>query len=128
MSEVRSRGSLRVLIADDNADLLLGTALLLRSRGHQVLTVPDGDLALAEAERFGPDVLVLDINLPGLDGYQVARRVRASGWGETVKLVALTAWSTADDHKRAQAAGFDMHVTKDGDIETLLRVLDDRLR
>lgn len=112
-----------VLIADDNRDALESLAALLSMHGHQVHVAADGGEALAQAERVRPDVVLLDIGMPGLTGYEVARRIRASDWGQQMLLVALTGWGQAEDQARARAAGFDHHITKPLDLERLLGLL-----
>jgi signal transduction histidine kinase len=112
-----------VLIADDNRDALESLAALLSMHGHEVHVAADGGEALAQAERVRPDVVLLDIGMPGLTGYEVARRIRASDWGQQMLLVALTGWGQAEDQARAHAAGFDHHITKPVDLERLLGLL-----
>jgi CheY-like chemotaxis protein len=80
---------------------------------------PDGESALAAAQALRPDVAVLDIGMPGLNGYEVARRIRAEPWGARIRLIALTGWGQAEDVERAHAAGFDHHVTKPVDLDAL---------
>lgn len=112
-----------VLIADDNRDGLESLAALLSMHGHEVHVAADGSEALAQAERVRPDVVLLDIGMPGLTGYEVASRIRASDWGRQMLLVALTGWGQAEDQARARAAGFDHHITKPLDLERLLGLL-----
>lgn len=115
--------SRRVLIADDNPDGLESLAALLSMHGHEVHVAADGGEALAQAGRVRPDVALLDIGMPGLTGYEVARRIRASDWGQRMLLIALTGWGQAQDQARARAAGFDHHITKPLDLERLLALL-----
>lgn len=115
----------RVLVVDDNRDAAESLAMLLEISGYEVRVAYDGMQALEELERFHPDVVLLDIGMPGLDGYEVARRMRASPRGKAVRLVALTGWGQGQDKCRAAEAGFDEHLTKPVDpalIETLLTV------
>jgi signal transduction histidine kinase/CheY-like chemotaxis protein len=112
-----------MVLADDNRDACLMLAELLRLQGHVVHTAHDGAQAVALAEKVRPDVLVLDIGMPGLNGYEVARTLRAAPWGAAPLLVAATGWSQAQDRERALAAGFDAHLTKPLDPT----VLDDLL-
>jgi signal transduction histidine kinase/ActR/RegA family two-component response regulator len=102
----------RVLVADDNGDAAESMGALLRLMGNEVRIVRDGAAALEEAEAFRPDVMVVDIGMPLLDGYEVARRVREARWGKRIVLVALTGWGQEDDKRRAIEAGFDRHFTK----------------
>ena len=101
-----------VLLADDNRDSADVMAELLRMAGHVVHTANDGLEAAALALRLQPDVLVLDIGMPGLNGYEVARRVRAQPWGARPLMIAATGWGQDDDRQKALAAGFDLHLTK----------------
>ncbi|MFL6694317.1 MAG: response regulator, partial [Ramlibacter sp.] len=114
-----SRASRRILVADDNADALETMATLLEMEGHRVDVAPDGERALAAAQAMRPDVAVLDIGMPGLNGYEVARRIRSEPWGAGIRLIALTGWGQAEDVERAHAAGFDHHVTKPVDLHAL---------
>ncbi len=109
----------RVLIADDNADALETMALLLETLGHEVHTASDGAAALALAEQVQPEVAILDIGMPGLNGYEVAARIRATPWGRPMRLIALTGWGQAQDQARAREAGFDHHCTKPVELEQL---------
>jgi CheY-like chemotaxis protein len=114
-----ARAGRAILVADDNADALLTMAALLEMEGHRVETAADGEAALMLAGTLRPDVAVLDIGMPGLNGYEVARRIRAEPWGAGIRLIALTGWGQAEDVQRAHASGFDHHVTKPVDFEAL---------
>jgi CheY-like chemotaxis protein len=113
----------RVLIVEDNADAreMLGTALT--SAGHEVREADTGTAALDAAATFRPDVGLIDIGLPGVDGYEVARRLRATDEGQRMLLVALTGYGQPEDRRRARAAGFDAHLTKPVLPEQLAEVL-----
>lgn len=115
--------SAEVLVVDDNVDAAESLALLLRVTGHQVRVCHDGLKALAMVEESFPDVAVLDIGLPGLDGYSVARQLRQRAEGRTLLLVALTGYGQEEDRRRAMQAGFDHHLTKPVDPETLVRLV-----
>jgi len=115
--------SRRILVADDNADALESLATVLRLRGHEVYSAPNGALALETAVRHMPEVALLDIGMPLLDGYEVARRIRAQEWGKAVTLVALTGWGQESDRRRSQEAGFDTHLVKPLDLEKLTALL-----
>jgi PAS domain S-box-containing protein len=104
----------RVLVADDNRDAADTLARFLETCGHEVRTAHDGLAAIAECERFAPHVAVLDIGMPGADGYAVARRLRERD-GARPRLIALTGWGQEHDRSRALAAGFDNHLTKPAD-------------
>lgn len=118
-----SRNSARVLIADDNRDGAQSLALMLDLEGHDVRTAADGLEALEIAEEFQPDVVLLDIGMPGIDGYETARRLRARPWARSVLLCAQTGWGQEDDKRRARSAGFDRHLVKPIDPEELNRIL-----
>jgi signal transduction histidine kinase len=111
-SEVYGR---RVLVVDDNVDAAESTAAFLRLEGHEVKAVHDGVQALASLKVFDPHVVVLDIGLPGLDGYAVARQLRERGDTSHVLLIALTGYGQKEDRARAAAAGFDYHYVKPAD-------------
>ena len=109
----------RILIADDNRDAASSLASLLELDGHETRVVNDGALAIATAKAFRPHVALLDIGMPRLNGYEVAREIRAAPWGKGVTLIAVTGWGQAEDKRRAQEAGFDHHFTKPLDLEVL---------
>jgi CheY-like chemotaxis protein len=109
MKAVRRR---RVLIADDNLDAAESLAVLLRMEGHDVTVVHDGRAALATINSVQPEIALLDIGMPELDGYQVARLVRQGSLGRAVTLVAMTGWGQDRDKARALGAGFNHHFTK----------------
>lgn len=102
----------RVLIVDDNVDAAHSLQIALTLKGHTVQAVHDGPNALRVLETFAPDVILLDIGLPEIDGYEVARRIRASPAGRSVKLLAITGWGQEQDRRRARESGFDRHLTK----------------
>ncbi len=102
----------RVLVVDDNRDAADSLAMLLSLAGHDVRVAHGGRAALALAEAFRPDVVLLDIGMPDLDGYAVARALRWEPWGANICLVALTGWGQEEDRRQARAAGFDAHLTK----------------
>jgi len=114
---------LRILVADDNVDSAMSWTLLIQEGGHEVATAYDGLSALESAERLRPQVLLLDVGMPHLDGYEVARRIRATDWGREAWLVAVTGWGQARDRALAGEAGFDEHFTKPLDPDQLTRTL-----
>jgi PAS domain S-box-containing protein len=117
----------RVLIADDNMDAAKTLDLLLRYLGHQTRVVHDGPNALKVAEEFHPEVVLLDIGMPGIDGYEVARRLRANGnW--PMRIIAVTGWGQESDRKRSREAGFDMHLVKPIDANELLNAMSSEVR
>jgi signal transduction histidine kinase len=114
----------RILVADDNSDALESLATLLELGGHEVYSAANGALALESAERHLPEVALLDIGMPKLDGYEVARRIRAQPWGRRITLVALTGWGQESDRRRSGEAGFDSHMVKPLDLDKLTALLD----
>jgi CheY-like chemotaxis protein len=102
----------RVLVADDNADAVATLAMLLRLMGHEVHTARDGLEAVRAAAEFRPDLILLDIGMPKLDGYDACRRIREHPWGRSMKVVALTGWGQEEDKRRSREAGFDCHLVK----------------
>jgi two-component system, chemotaxis family, CheB/CheR fusion protein len=123
--EVKSRASAthRVLIVDDNADAAESMAMLARTWGHEVVVVGDGPSALKAASDFQPQRALVDIGLPGMDGYEVARRRRAAPEHSNLLLVAMTGYGRDEDREKAYAAGFDVHLVKPGDLDELQDVL-----
>jgi signal transduction histidine kinase len=113
----------RILVADDNSDALESLAMLLELGGHEVFSAANGALALESAERHQPEVALLDIGMPKLDGYEVARRIRAQPWGKNIVLVALTGWGQESDRRRSGEAGFDTHLVKPLDLDKLAELL-----
>ena len=117
------RGPLKILVADDNADSADSLALMLGILGHEVRTAGDGEVAVALAEAFRPDVILTDIGMPKLNGYDVARLVRQMPWAAGTVVAALTGWGQDDDKQRSLAAGVDYHLVKPVDLDALNRVL-----
>jgi 4a-hydroxytetrahydrobiopterin dehydratase len=115
---------LRILVVEDNADGARSLGLLLGCEGHQVRSVPNGPAALTEAVAFHPDMVLLDIGLPGgLDGYEVARRLRQLPGGAGLFLAALTGFAQEEDRRRSLAAGFDVHLVKPINLDGLRQLL-----
>ncbi len=110
---------LRVLVVDDNEDAAKSMAMLLRMAGHELRTAHDGLAAIETAEEFRPDVVLLDIGLPGMDGYEVARRLRAATSLNAAVLVALTGYGQEEDRRKSSDAGFDHHLVKPVDLQAL---------
>ena len=113
----------RILIADDNRDAADSLAMLLRMDGHDVTVVHDGRQAVATIDSFRPEIAVLDIGMPELNGYEVARQVRQGPLGTSITLIAVTGWGQASDKERAAGAGFNLHLTKPIELEALAQVL-----
>jgi CheY-like chemotaxis protein len=118
----------RILVADDNEDAAASMAMMLSLLGHEVRTVHDGAAAVEAAVEFRPDIALLDIGMPRVDGLEAARRIRAQPEGTRLVLVALTGWSQPEDRRRSQEAGFDHHLVKPADMEALRALLDPQQR
>jgi PAS domain S-box-containing protein len=102
----------RILVVDDNRDAAESLATMLRLMGHEVRTACDGETGVAIAAEFRPEVILMDLGMPRMDGFEAARRIRSEPWGSGPLLVALTGWGADDDRKRTQEAGFDRHLVK----------------
>lgn len=113
----------RVLVVDDNEDAANSLALILELGGHQTASVYSAVDALQHAPVFRPDVVLLDIGLPGMDGYEVAQKMRELPGLRDIRLVAVTGYGRSDDRIRAREAGFDDHLTKPVDYAVLERTL-----
>lgn len=109
MTQDKSR---RILVIDDNEDAAQTLGMVLEMSGHEVHLAYDGEQAVAMARDLKPQIALVDIGLPKLNGYGVAQSIRAEPWGEKMMLIALTGWGQDDDKRRALAAGFNFHLTK----------------
>jgi PAS domain S-box-containing protein len=121
--ETLAAAVLRILIVDDNEDGAESLAMLLDASGHETEQAYDGPAALELAQRIRPDVVLLDIGLPGLNGYEVCRRIRSETWGKGMVIVALTGWGQEEDRHRSREAGFDTHMVKPVDYDALMKLL-----
>ena len=110
-------------MVDDNRDSADSLGMLLRLKGNDIRTAHDGLEAVAAADTFRPELVLLDIGLPKLNGYDAARRIRQQPWGAAVVLVALTGWGQEEDRRRSHEAGFDFHVVKPVDLAALEQLL-----
>jgi PAS domain S-box-containing protein len=122
--------ALRVLVADDNADAAASLSMILKMNGHEVRTAFDGREALQIVESFQPNVALLDIGMPHVDGYELCRRLRQQAFGRDMLIVALTGWGQAEDKLRSEQAGFDEHLVKPADprmLESLLLEAEKRV-
>ena len=122
-SSTASSAALRVLLVDDNVDAVESMEILLQAFGYEVSTAVHPDLALAQLESFAPAAAVIDIGLPGMDGYQLATEIRRRLAGKPMRLIAFTGYGGADDIARARVAGFDAHLVKPVEIDRLLAAL-----
>ena len=122
--ELRNLPSQRILVVDDNVDAAQSLAMLLELDGHETAMAHDGQRALELAQTFKPQVILLDIGLPLMNGYEVAHRVREQPWGRGIQLIAVTGWGQEQDRQQAVAAGFDHHLTKPLDPARLTSLLD----
>lgn len=128
-SSCRTRGSgatlnrRRVLVVDDNSDSVESLAALVDLMGHECATALDGSEAIATADAFRPDTILLDIGMPGMNGYEACRAIRREPWGRSIYIVALTGWGQPEDRERTREAGFDLHVVKPVEPGTLAELL-----
>jgi CheY-like chemotaxis protein len=113
----------RILVVDDNADSARGLARLLKLLGHEVRTAHDGREAIAVAQSYRPDIVLLDIGLPGMDGYDVARALRKDVVCRDMVIIAVSGYGQDEDRRRSQEAGFDFHLVKPIDHDALLTLL-----
>jgi CheY-like chemotaxis protein len=113
----------RVLVVDDNNDAATSLGMLLNILGYETRTACDGAAGMAAAAAFRPDVVLLDIGMPKLNGCEVARRIRAQPWGRGPVLIAVTGWGQAEDRRRIIEAGFDHHLVKPVDPAALAKLL-----
>jgi CheY-like chemotaxis protein len=121
-----SHESRRLMVVDDNEDAANSLSMLLRLQGHAVRVLHGGEAALEAVREESPEVVLLDLGMPGMDGYETARRMRTLPGGDRIVLVALTGWGQEQDRRRSREAGFDQHLTKPVDPQSLDEVL--RLR
>ncbi len=115
----------RILVVDDNLDSAESMSLLLEISGHDVRTAHDGVAAVETASSFRPEIVLLDIGLPKLNGYEAARKIRSEDWGKSMYLMALTGWGQDKDRERSKEAGFDCHLVKPIDPVELMKRLAD---
>jgi CheY-like chemotaxis protein len=118
----------RILVADDNKDAAYSFEMILRKMGHDVYTAHDGLAAIQAAAAQLPRVILLDIGMPGMNGYEAAKHIREQPWGEKVVLIAVTGWGQDDDRRRAYEAGFDYHMVKPVALGDLKKVLSRLLK
>ena len=114
----------RVLVVDDNVETARALARLLKLLVHDVRTAHDGPSAIDAARDHRPDFVLLDIGLPGMDGYELARRIRSGPSGRDITLIALTGYGQAEDFDRSRDAGFDHHFVKPAEMQAIQAVID----
>ena len=117
--------SFRILVVDDNHDSALSQAMMLSIMGHETRTAHDGESAVACAESFLPEVVLLDIGLPKLNGYEVAQRIRETSWGAGMFLIAVTGWGQEEDRQRSTQVGLNVHMVKPVEPAALEKILAD---
>jgi CheY-like chemotaxis protein len=117
------RAIFRILVADDSRDGADSLSFLLKAAGHEVFTAYEGRTAVTLAAEHRPDVVLLDIGMPEMSGYDVARAIRREVWGRPMRLIALTGWSQLDHRRRSLEAGFDEHLVKPVELDVLEAVL-----
>ena len=120
----KKRAGKRILVVDDNHDSAESLAVLLELSGHEVRMASDGIDAVKTSDEFRPDVILLDIGLPRMNGYEAARVIRCRPWGNGVTLIALTGWGQKEDRERSKDAGFDTHLVKPVDHDELLKLVE----
>lgn len=128
MHDQYDTGTRKVLVVDDNRDAATTLGVLLANAGYEVEACFDGQEALAIAERFEPDACVLDINMPGMDGYELARRLRTQAGARTPVLATVTAFEDYAHLQKAADAGFDLHFTKPADPKEVVDQIGDTVR
>jgi CheY-like chemotaxis protein len=114
---------LRILVVDDNRDSAESLALMLQMIGHDARSATDGLTGLETAQAFRPEVMFLDIAMPRLNGYDVARRIRSQQWGRELSLIAMTGMARAEDEREALEAGFNHHLVKPVEFESVMELL-----
>jgi CheY-like chemotaxis protein len=113
----------RILVVDDNHDSALSMAMMLSIMGHETRTAHDGESAVTTAESFLPEVVLLDIGLPKMNGYEVAQRIREKPWGVSMFLIAVTGWGQDEDRERSSEVGLNLHMVKPVEPSALEKLL-----
>ncbi len=123
VAQQKSVRKFRLLIVDDINVIADSVAMVLKMEGHEVHTAYNGEEAILAAAKFQPEVVVLDIGMPKLNGYDTCRRIREQPWGKKMFIIALTGWSQEEDRRRTEEAGFNQHMVKPVDPEDLMKLL-----
>jgi signal transduction histidine kinase len=121
-SPAQDRQKLKILVVDDNRDAASSLSMLLELMGHEVRIAYDGENAVRLADEFRPRIVLLDLGMPKVDGYEACRRIRSHAWGADMTLIAVTGWGQDEDRRKSMAAGFDGHLVKPVSPETLLQL------
>ena len=122
-SKVAAFAHLRILVVDDNVNAADSLDYLVEVSGHEVCIANDGEAGVAVARQFQPDMVMMDIGMPKLNGYEAASRIRQQPWGRAMVLVALTGWGQADDRRKSANAGFNQHLVKPIDMDELIKLV-----
>lgn len=117
---------MRILICDDNRDAAVTLGMLFDSRRHEIYVCHDGITCVEKARQWRPEIALLDIGMPGMTGYSVARAIRDMAFGKEVLLIAITGYGAKEDVRMAMEAGFDLHLLKPADPSRLLRLVGER--
>jgi DNA-binding response OmpR family regulator len=120
---LESQRGRRFLVVGDDGDAAALLAVLLQLEGHDVQTATDADEALERGEQFRPEVVLMDLEMPAIDGFEASRRIRAQAWGQNVLVAVLTGWGGDDERRRAREAGVDLHFIKPVDTALLLAIV-----
>jgi DNA-binding response OmpR family regulator len=126
VTAIDARARRRILVADDLRDTADSLARLLAELGHHVIVAYDGEDALRQAEAHRPEIVLLDLGMPKIDGCEVARRIRAQTWSAGMRLIAQTGWGQESDRQRTREAGFDAHFVKPLDMAALLAAVESK--
>ena len=113
----------RILVVDDNEDSAVGLSIMLKIMGHDTRAAFDGASAVEVAQTYRPNVMLLDIGLPKMNGYDVCRRIRTQPWGGDMVLIAVTGWGQDEDKRKSKEAGFNFHMVKPIDPDALEKLL-----
>lgn len=114
----------RILVVDDNRDGAESLAMMLQLVGTEIAMAHDGDEAIEQAERFWPDLILMDVGMPHMDGLEATRRIREQTWGRRATIIALTGWGQDADRERSRAAGCDAHLVKPVNLSELEKVME----
>lgn len=123
MEKPTSQAPLRILVVDDNIDAAKMLGLVVKVLGNSVRLAHDGRDAIVAAEEFRPDLILMDIGMPHMNGYEAVRHLRAQSWGKDLYIVALTGWGQEEDRRKSKEAGFNQHLVKPVDPAELQRLL-----